>query len=130
MVGIEASGSAHYWARVIGGLGHTVRLMAPQFVKPYSKSQKNDANDAEAICEAVTRPHMRFVPQKSVEQQVLQCLHRVRGRLVACRTQLINQTRGLLAEYRIVMPGTSRPRAHGSSIRYGCHLGVWLVQIS
>jgi transposase len=91
LVGIEASGSAHYWARVLGGLGHTVLLMAPQFVKPYVKSQKNDANDAEAICEAVTRPNMRFVPQKSVEQQDLQCLHRVRSRLVANRTQLINQ---------------------------------------
>jgi transposase len=78
--------------------------MAPQFVKPYVKSQKNDANDAEAICEAVTRPSMRFVPQKSVEQQDLQCLHRVRSRLVACRTQLINQIRGLLAEYGIVLP--------------------------
>lgn len=104
LVGIEASGSAHYWARVIGGHGHMVRLMAPQFVKPYVKSQKNDANDAEAICEAVTRPQMRFVPQKSVEQQDLQCLHRVRSRLVACRTQLINQIRGLLAEYGIVLP--------------------------
>ena len=69
LVGIEASGSAHYWARVLEGVGRTVRLMAPQFVKPYVKSQKNDANDAEAICEAVTRPNMRFVPQKSVEQQ-------------------------------------------------------------
>jgi len=104
LIGIEASGSAHYWARVLGSLGHTVRLMAPQFVKPYVKSQKNDANDAEAICEAVTRPHMRFVPQKSAEQQDLQCLHRVRSRLVACRTQLINQIRGLLAEYGIVLP--------------------------
>jgi transposase len=97
LVGIEASGSAHYWARVVGGLGHTVRLMAPQFVKPYVKSQKSDANDAEAICEAVTQPSMRFVPQKSVEQQDLRCLHLVRNRLVACRTQLINQIRGLLA---------------------------------
>ena len=104
MIGIEASGSAHYWARVLGGQGHTVRLMAPQFVKPYVKSQKNDANDAEAICEAVTRPNMRFVPQKSIEQQDLQCLHRVRSRLVSCRTQLINQVRGLLAEYGIVLP--------------------------
>jgi transposase len=104
LVGIEASGSAHYWARVLGGLGHTVRLMAPQFVKPYVKSNKNDANDAEAICEAVTRPSMRFVPQKSVGQQDLQCLHRVRSRLVACRTQLVNQIRGLLAEYGIVLP--------------------------
>ena len=98
LVSIEASGSAHYWARVLGGLGHTVRLMAPQFVKPYVKSQKNDANDAEAICEAVTRPNMRFVPQKTVEQQDLQCLHRVRSRLVASRTQLINQVRGLREE--------------------------------
>jgi len=65
LIGIEGSGSAYYWARVLGGLGHTVRLMAPQFVKPYVKSQKNGANDAEAICEAVTRPSMRFVPQKS-----------------------------------------------------------------
>jgi transposase len=104
LVGIEASGSAHYWARVLSGLGHTVRLMAPQFVKPYVKSQKNDANDAEAICEAVTRPNMRFVPQKTVAQQDLQCLHRVRSRLVASRTQLINQIRGLLAEYGIVLP--------------------------
>jgi transposase len=85
-------------------MGHTVRLIAPQFVKPYVKSNKNDANDAEAICEAVTRPTMRFVSQKSVEQQDLQCLHRVRSRLVACRTQLVNQIRGLLAEYGIVLP--------------------------
>ena len=104
LVGIEASGSAHYWARVLSGAGHTVKLMAPQFVKPYVKSNKNDANDAEAICEAVTRPNMRFVPQKSIAQQDLQCLHRVRSRLVACRTQLANQIRGLLAEYGIVLP--------------------------
>jgi transposase len=103
LVGIEASGSAHYWSRVIESFGHTVRLMAPQFVKPYVKSQKNDANDAEAICEAVTRPHMRFVPQKSIEQQDLQCLHRVRSRLVSSRTQLINQIRGLLAEYGVIL---------------------------
>ena len=104
LVGIEASGSAHHWARMLSGRGHTVRLMTPQFVKPYVKSQKNDANDAEAICEAVTRPNMRFVPHKSVDQQDIQCLHRVRSRLVACRTQLINQIRGLLAEYGIVLP--------------------------
>lgn len=104
LVGIEASGSSHYWARALSAAGHTVRLMAPQFVKPYVKSNKNDANDAEAICEAVTRPNMRFVPQKSVEQQDLQCLHRVRSRLVTCRTQLVNQIRGLLAEYGIVLP--------------------------
>jgi hypothetical protein len=76
-----------------------VRLIAPQFVKPYVKSQKNDANDAEAICEAVRGPSMRFVPAKKIEQQDLQCLHRVRSRLIGCRTQLVNQIRGLLAEY-------------------------------
>jgi transposase len=113
LVGIEASGSAHYWSRVISGFGHTVRLMAPQFVKPYVKSQKNDANDAEAIAEAVTRPNIRYVPQKTVEQQDLQCLHRVRSRLVACRMQLINQIRGLLAEYGIVLP------QHSGQVRRG-----------
>jgi transposase len=103
-IGLEASGGAHYWFRVLGRLGHTVRLIAPQFVKPYVKSQKNDANDAEAICEAVSRPSMRFVAAKSIEQQDLQCLHRVRSRLIGCRTQLVNQIRGLLAEYGIVLP--------------------------
>lgn len=104
LIGVEASGGAHYWFRVLSRLGHTVRLIAPQFVKPYVKSQKNDANDAEAICEAVSRPSMRFVPSKTVEQQDLQCLHRVRSRLIGCRTQLANQIRGLLAEYGIVLP--------------------------
>lgn len=103
-VGLEACGGAHYWARRLSALGHTIRLIAPQFVKPYVKSNKNDANDAEAICEAVSRPHMRFVPTKSVEQQDIQCLHRVRSRLVSGRTQLANQVRGLLAEYGIVLP--------------------------
>jgi transposase len=102
--GLEASGGAHYWFRVLSRLGHTVQLIAPQFVKPYVKSQKNDANDAEAICEAVSRPSMRFVPAKKIEQQDLQCLHRVRFRLIGCRTQLVNQIRGLLAEYGIVLP--------------------------
>lgn len=101
---MEASGSAHYWARTLGGLGHTVRLMASQFVKPYVKSQKNDVNDAETICEAVSRPQMRFVPQNLIKQQDLQCLHQARSRLVACRTQLINQIHGLLAECGIVLP--------------------------
>ena len=82
LIGLEASGGAHYWFRVLSRLGHTVRLIAPQFVKPYVKSQNNDANDAEAICEAVSRPSMRFVPSKTVEQQDLQCLHRVRSRLI------------------------------------------------
>jgi transposase len=87
LIGLEASGGAHYWFRVLSRLGHTVRLIAPQFVKPYVKSQKNDANDAEAICEAVSRPSMLFVPAKRVEQQDLQCLYRVRSRLIGCRTQ-------------------------------------------
>src|SRR5271167_2439653 len=88
LIGLEASGGAHYWFRVLSRLGHRVRLIAPQFVKPYVKSQKNDANDAEAICEAVSRPSMRFVPAKTVEQQDLQCLHRMRSRLVSSRTQM------------------------------------------
>lgn len=104
VVGLEACGGAHHWARRLGRLGHTIRLIAPQFVKPYVKSNKNDANDAEAICEAVGRPHMRFIPVKSIEQQDIQCLHRVRSRLVSARTQLANQVRGLLSEYGIVLP--------------------------
>ena len=104
VVGLEACGGAHYWARVFGRQGHTVRLIAPQFVKPYVKGNKNDLNDAEAICEAVSRPHMRFVPSKSIEQQDVQALHRVRSRLIGARTALVNQIRGLLAEYGIVLP--------------------------
>ncbi len=104
IVGLEACGGAHYWARRLSAVGHTVRLIAPQFVKPFVKSNENDANDAEAIGEAVGRPHMRFVPAKSVEQQDIQSLHRVRSRLVSCRTQLANQVRGLLTEYGIVLP--------------------------
>ena len=103
VVGMEASGSAHYWARVLRAAGHAARLMAPQFVKLYVKSNKNDANDAEAIAEAVMRPNMRFVSAKSVEQQDMQRLHRVRSCLVACRMQLVNQIRGLLAEYGIIL---------------------------
>src|SRR5262249_44934887 len=104
LVGIEATQGAHYWARVLRALGHEVRWLAPQFVKPYLKSQKNDANDAEAICEAVSRPNMRFVPNISVEQQDLQALHRIRSRMIGSRTQLGNQIRGLLAEYGSVLP--------------------------
>lgn len=104
LIGIEATRSAHYWARRLTAMGHEVRLIAPQFVKPYLKSQKNDANDAEAICEAVSRPNMRFVPAKTIEQQDMQALHRVRSRLIGSRTQLGNQIRGLLAEYGIIIP--------------------------
>jgi transposase len=94
VVGIEATQGAHYWSRVIRSFGHEVRLIAPQFVKPYLKGQKNDAGDAAAICEAISRPEMRFVPEKSIAQQDLQALHRIRGRLIGCRTQLGNRSGG------------------------------------
>jgi transposase len=100
---MEACSSAHYWARELSKLGHDVRLMAPQFVKPYVKSGKNDANDAEAICEAVGRPNMRFVGIKAIEQQVIQVEHRIRARLVKSRTALSNEIRGFLAEFGIVV---------------------------
>lgn len=103
LIGMEACSSAHYWARELQNLGHTVKLIAPQFVKPYVKANKNDANDAEAICEAVSRPSMRFVAIKTVSQQDLQATHRVRSQLVKQRTEKINQIRGLLAEYGIVV---------------------------
>lgn len=104
LVGLEACGSAHYWARELRGLGHDVRLIAPQFVAPYRKNDKNDGNDAEAICEAVGRPHMRFVPVKDLGQQAMLTVHRARQLLVAERTALVNQTRGLLAEYGLILP--------------------------
>ena len=104
LVGMEACGSAHHWARKLESLGHTVKLMAPQFVKPYVKSNKNDAADAEAICEAVSRPSMRFVPVKNVEQQAVLSLHRVRQGFVKARTAQANQIRGLLSEFGIVVP--------------------------
>ncbi len=106
LIGMEACGSAHYWARELGKMGHDVRLMSPQFVKPYVKSGKNDANDAEAICEAVSRPNMRFVQIKSIEQQVMQAEHRIRARLIRARTALSNEIRGLLGEFGIVLPVT------------------------
>src|SRR4051795_12586842 len=104
LVGMEACSSAHHWARMPGGLGHEVRLMPPAYVKPYVKRNKTDARDAEAICEAVTRPTMRFVPIKSVEQQAALALHRTRDLLVRQRTQLVNMIRGLLAEFGIDIP--------------------------
>jgi transposase len=102
-IGLEACSGAHYWARELIKLGHDARLISPQFVKPYVKGNKNDANDAEAICEAVGRPAMRFVPIKSIEQQDIQMLHRVRSGLVKERTALANRIRGLLAEYGITV---------------------------
>jgi len=102
LVGIEACPSAHHWGRQLQGLGHTVRLMPPSYVKAYLKRSKNDANDAAAICEAVTRPSMRFVPVKTKEQQTALMLHRARQLLVRQRTMLSNALRGHLAELGIV----------------------------
>jgi transposase len=102
LIGIEACATAHHWARVLMALGHEVRLMPASYVKPYVKRQKNDATDAEAICEAVTRPTMRFVPVKSQEQQSVLMLHRVRELLIRQRTMLVNALRGHLAEFGIV----------------------------
>ena len=104
LIGLEACGGAHYWARRFREQGHEVTLMAPQFVKPFVKSNKNDMRDAEAIAEAVTRPTMRFVPTKDIAQQDLQALHRVRERLIGERTALINEVHGLMHEYGIVLP--------------------------
>ena len=104
VIGMEACGGANYWYRVFTEMGHTVCLMAPQFVKPFVKSNKNDAADAEAICEAVQRPSMRFVTPKSIEQQDIQCIHRIRSQAVKVQTMQINQVRGLLLEYGIVIP--------------------------
>jgi len=104
LIGMEACGSAHFWARKLQALGHTVKLMAPQFVKPYVKTNKNDAADAEAICESVTRPTMRFVPIKNNEQQAVLSLHRARQGFVKARTAQANQIRGLLMEYGINIP--------------------------
>ena len=104
LIGMEACGSAHHWARKLASFGHTVELMAPQFVKPYVKTNKNDAADAEAICEAVARPNMRFVPIKNIEQQSVLALHRVRQGFVKARTAQANQIRGLLGEFGLVIP--------------------------
>jgi len=104
LIGMEACGTSHYWARELIKLGHQVRLMPPAYVKPYVKRGKTDAADAEAICEAVTRPTMRFVAVKSPEQQAALSMHRTRDLLVKQRTQLVNMIRGLLAEFGIDIP--------------------------
>jgi transposase len=103
-VGIEACASSHHWSRELQALGHTVRLMPPAYVKPYVKRQKNDVTDAEAICEAVTRPNMRFVPTKTVEQQSCLMLHRARHLFIRQQTAVINSIRAYLAEFGIVAP--------------------------
>ena len=104
LVGMEACGGAHYWGRELQALGHVVKLMPPQYVKPFVKRNKNDAADAEAICEAVQRPNMHFVPIKTVEQQAILAVHRVRQGLVKARTAQANQIRGLLAEFGLAIP--------------------------
>jgi len=103
-IGMEACGSAHYWARKLQGLGHTVQLIAPQYVKPFVKRNKNDAADAEAICEAMMRPNMPAVPIKNASQQAILSVHRARQGFVKARTAQANQIRGLLAEYGIIIP--------------------------
>ncbi len=103
-IGMEACGGAHHWARQLQAKGCTVKLIAPQFIKPYVKSNKNDANDAEAICEAMSRPSMRFVAVKTVEQQDIQAVHRVRAGLMEQRKAKANQVRGLASEYGIIAP--------------------------
>lgn len=111
LIGIEACGGAHYWGRELGRLGHTVKLIAAQFVIPYRKRGKNDANDAEAICEAVERPNMHFVAIKSEEQQAVLMVHRARTLVMANRTAQVNQIRGLLGEFGLVVAkGVARLR--------------------
>jgi transposase len=107
LIGLEACSGAHHWARLFSAHGHTVRLMAPKFVTPYrmaGKAGKNDAADAQAICEAVQRPNMRFVPIKSIEQQSLLLVHRARQGFVEQRTATLNRIRGLLSEFGVVLP--------------------------
>lgn len=104
---MEACGGSHYWARRFQAMGHEVQLIAAQFVKPFVKSQKNDRTDAEAIAEAAARPTMRYVPIKNVEQQDIQAMHRIRSLLMKDRIAQINQIRGLLAEYGVVIPQSS-----------------------
>ena len=136
-IGMEACGGAHHWARQLQALGYRVKVIAPQFVKPYVKSNKNDANDAEAICEAMSRPSMRFVSVKSVAQQDLQAMHRVRASLVEQRTAKGNQIRGLVAEYGLVatremaslrqaIPGWLEDAENGLSVLFRRVLeGLW-----
>jgi transposase len=117
LIGVEACASAHHWARELTRLGHVVRLIPPSYVKAYVKRQKNDRADAEAICEAVTRPSMRFVPIKSVEQQDIMVLHRTRSLLMRQRVQISNAIRGHMAEFGVVAPigrlGLEATKPHG-----------------
>ena len=125
LVAMEACGSAHYWARTFRDYGHEVRLTAPQFVKPFVKSNKNDTVDAEAVCEAVQRPNMRFVAVKETAQQDTQSLHRIRSLAVANRTAQVNQIRGLLLEYGVKIPqGRHQVRSRIPEILQDAHNGL------
>jgi transposase len=125
LVGMEACAGAHHWARAIAGLGHEVRLMPPAYVKAYVRRQKNDLADAAAICEAVTRPSMRFVPIKSEAQQAMLLIHRARDLLVRQRTSLINALRAHLAEFGVVLPkGGHHGRRLPSMLLAGESLGM------
>ena len=115
LVGMESCSGAHEWARQLETLGHTVRIMAARFVAPYRSRGKNDGNDAEAICEAVQRPSMRFVPVKSAEQQAVLTVHRVRQGFVEERTATINRTRGLMAEFGVVLPARAAEVRRGAA---------------
>ncbi|MBO6688795.1 MAG: IS110 family transposase, partial [Henriciella sp.] len=120
LVGMEACATSHHWARELTKLGHEVRLMAPSYVKPYVKRGKSDAADAEAICEAVTRPTMRTVPIKSPEQQAVLCQHRARELLIGQRTQLSNIIRGLVGEFGYTLrKGLSYIRAFAEELKDG-----------
>jgi transposase len=112
LIGMEACSGAHHWGRQLASLGHRIGIMATRFVAPYRKGGKNDGNDAEAICEAVERPRMRFIPVKSAEQQAVLCLHRIRQGLIKERTATINQLRGLLSEFGLIMPQGRYPAQH------------------
>lgn len=112
LIGMEACSGSHHRARQLTALGHRVGIMAPKFVIPYRKGGKNDGNDAEAICEAVARPGMRFVPIKSAEQQAILCLHRIRHARIKERTATVNQLCGLLSEFGLIMPQGRYPALH------------------
>ena len=132
LVGIEACASSHYWSRELRALGHTVQLMPPAYVKPYVKRQKNDSTDAEAICEAVTRPNMRFVPIKTIEQQSCLMLHRVRHLFIRQQTAVINSIRAYLAEFGIVAPsgaGVSNSCWKSSPIQLNAASRRWPVRV-
>jgi transposase len=123
LVGIEACGSAHHWSRELQALGHTVRLMPPAYVKPYVKRQKNDSTDAEAICEQVRRPNMRFVPTKTVEQQSCLMLHRARHLLIRQQAAVINSIRAYLAEFGITLVASV---ADARAFRSGQDFSAWV----